>query len=53
MVNAYVRERGLHKALQRRIRRFYEYYLERVSVFDIESMLDEARYVAHHTVYAG
>ena len=41
VVNGYVRERGLHKQLQRRIRRFYEYYFERVSVFDIESMLEE------------
>jgi len=41
IVNRYVRERGLNKLLQRRIRRFYEYYFDRVSVFDIEGMLEE------------
>ena len=42
-VNRYMRERGLGKALQRRIRAFYEYYLERKSVFDVAQMLDEVR----------
>ena len=41
VVNRYVRERGLTRRLQRRVRRFYEYYLERVSVFDVSGMLEE------------
>ena len=46
-VNRYMRERGLGKALQRRIRAFYEYYLERKSVFDVAQMLDEVRIPSH------
>ena len=45
-VNRYMRERGLGKALQRRIRAFYEYYLERKSVFDVAQMLEEVRRAA-------
>lgn len=41
VINRYVRERGLTHQLQRRVRRFYEYYLERASVFDVPAMLDE------------
>ena len=38
-----MRERGLGKPLQRRIRQYYEYYLERTSVFDMRLMLSEVR----------
>ena len=41
VVDRYVRERGLTRKLQRRVRRFYEYYLERVSVFDVKGVMDE------------
>lgn len=41
LIERYVRERGLTQHLQRRVRRFYEYYLERVSVFDIPATMDE------------
>ena len=41
VVNRYVRERDLTQRMQRRVRRFYEYYLERVSVFEVATMLDE------------
>jgi hypothetical protein len=34
-----MRERGLSKVLQRRIRSFYEYYLERKSVFNVSEVL--------------
>ena len=34
-----MRERGLSKVLQRRIRAFYEYYLERKSVFNVSKVL--------------
>ena len=37
-VDQYMRERGLSKALQRRIRAFYEYYLERKSVFNVSEV---------------
>ena len=41
MIDRYMRERRLSKPLQRRIRQFYEYYFERVSVFDVAGALDQ------------
>ena len=40
-VDQYMRERGLSKGLQRRIRSFYEYYLERKSVFNVSEVLSD------------
>jgi hypothetical protein len=40
-VTRYMRERKMTPRMQRRVLRFYEYYLERVSVFDVNLMLSE------------
>ena len=48
VLERYMRERGLRRPLQRRIRRFYEYYLERKSVFSIESILHEVSSTLKH-----
>ena len=40
-VTRYMRERKMTPRMQRRVLRFYDYYLERVSVFDVNLMLSE------------
>ena len=47
-VDQYMRERGLSKGLQRRIRSFYEYYLERKSVFNVSEVLSEVSSTLKH-----
>ena len=51
-VDQYMRERGLSKGLQRRIRSFYEYYLERKSVFNNSEVLEVSSTLKHEPKWA-